>query len=345
MKKFIQFLFLSLLILIFRYIFTLLVVNDPASYSYLSVLSLWKNDSSLVVKIFESINLYADSYLIIFFEALLSTVFFAWALTILDKLLEQLWLFDEKKYYVFLMILVFPASYVFTLPGDSSLFLLLTILSVFYLYKKKYSLGSLLMGLSISLNFWGIALVIPYIFHFVTLERYNEKIKIFPKVVTYLVLTFVPVVLIGIYTNNLSLSYFSLLQQKYSFTFVPFGFLYSLSQNITNGINYFDILNATLLVLLIVVVAKTFTKFFLVFEHRVPEQNTLFLYIFIFTLMLGSITSSVSLFELVILCFGYLICSAIVYNVYMRNHKMLFILFLFFSLQTLFFTQFLLSKL
>ncbi len=92
----------------------------------------------MVVKIFTTIFPIftgVESYYAI--ATFLSTVFFGLALFFLDKLLEMLWLHDDKKYFVFLLLLFFPSSFYFTMVYSEALFFFYLLWGYFFSSRKS----------------------------------------------------------------------------------------------------------------------------------------------------------------------------------------------------------------
>lgn len=339
MRKFINYLLLSVVLLAFRLVFTLLVVTDSIHPEILA--SLWKVPTPGVeffplYSVVSSILTSFQTLLPIPVESLANAIFLGVALYLLDKILDMVYIFDDKRYYVYIALICFPVAFLFQLNSFLSLFTLLMAGSIYTLFKKKYLLASLILSLGMLTNFWAISFAIPLLVHFYVAEKYNEKIKVVPNALIYSAIIFTPILLINMARFSNLLVY---LETEYKFTLVPFGYIYNYVQAVATGFSIYSTLYMALLIGLIVLTVKTFVKFFLVYEHRNLEQNTLFLHALIFTILLGAITAPVDLILLNSLCLSYFLLSAVVYNVYMKNKMTLGLLFVLLSLQALFFVQ------
>ncbi|OGC45514.1 hypothetical protein A2V49_04785 [candidate division WWE3 bacterium RBG_19FT_COMBO_34_6] len=274
----------------------------------------------------------------------ISTVFFGLALFMLDKLLETVWLFDDKKYFVFLLLIVFPGSYFFNLVSAESLFLFLSSASLYFMFKKKYFLSAFFIGFSIITRSAGFALVIPFLFHFLVGEKYNQEIKKLPKLSTYFVVIFTPVLIFYYHLFEKTGDFFASIKTQtvlHEMKFFPLAFIVDYFSKYQGRINLDLFLNLILLIFLLTILIYCFIKIYLIFDGRSLEQNSLFIYALIYVLMLSSIVSHNMLFRYASVCLPLYIMSAMVFNFPVRSVRFLSVLFIFLMLQTLLFTAYL----
>lgn len=275
--------------------------------------------------------------------ALLSTFFFGAALFYLDKLLDLVWFYEEKKYVVFLLLLCFPGSFFFNLVYSESLFLLLSVLFLYNLFKKNYSWASVFLSLSIITRVAGVALMIPFFFHIFLLERYNKRFKMVSKSILYALVILLPLLVFYYHLSDKTGSFFGAFkahQQTHDFLLLPLGYFFDLFTKAKAQFVVAHILNALILVAAFGVLIFAFVKTYLAFEYKTLEQNTLFVYALVYTLMLSSVSSSSMMFRYFSVCLPIFILPVYFYNQMVRNNYFLGILFLFLSLQAMFFTLF-----
>jgi len=275
--------------------------------------------------------------------ALLSTFFFGAALFYLDKLLDIIWFYEEKKYIVFLLLLFFPGSFFFNLVYSEALFLLLSILFLYHLFRKNYMWASLFLSLSIVTRVAGIALIVPFFFHIFLLERYNKRFKIVSKSVLYSVVILLPLLIFYYHlfarTGNI-FGAFKAHQQTHDFLLLPLGYFFDLFTKAKSQFLVAHILNALVLVLAFGILILAFIRTYLALEYRSLEQNTLFVYALVYTLMLSSFSSSSMMFRYISVCLPLFILPVFFYNQMVRNNYLLGLLFVFLGLQAMFFILF-----
>lgn len=68
-------------------------------------------------------------------------------------------------------LLAFPTAFFFGAVYTESLFFMLIVLSLYFLYKKNYYLAGLFAGLSSATRLIGVFLMIPFLFHFLEIKK------------------------------------------------------------------------------------------------------------------------------------------------------------------------------
>lgn len=101
---------------------------------------------------------------------LLSNGTFIVGLLFFKKLLHM---WGVKTISPLLYLLAFPTAFFFGAAYTESLFFMLFVLSLYFLYKKNYYLAGLFAALSSATRLIGVFLTIPFLFHF--LERSKKK--------------------------------------------------------------------------------------------------------------------------------------------------------------------------
>jgi len=104
----------------------------------------------------------------------ISNTSFAIGLIFFQKLLKR-WGLQTNTLILFL--LAFPTAFFFGIIYTESLFFMLFILSLYFLYKKKYWLAGICAAFSSATRLIGIFLIIPFFFHFIT--DYKGTLKSF----------------------------------------------------------------------------------------------------------------------------------------------------------------------
>jgi len=396
MKKFSRFLILAVVMLLFRYVFSIIVgylfpvyiidqdrviLNESSFISEKSptykISEIWGKGQSvyfaniaingyeqgsgmeevsissslyplypmLIRTIYEATPFSKNIETVYWIGALLSTFFFGAALFYLDKLLDLVWFHEEKKYVVYLLILFFPGSFFFNLVYSEALFLLLSILFLYNLFKKNYTWASVFLSMSIITRVAGVALIVPFFFHIFIVERYNKRFKMVSKSVMYTIVILLPLLVFYYHLFDKTGSFFGAFeahQQTYDFLLLPLGYFFDLFMKAKPQFLVAHILNALVLVAALGILIFAFVKTYLAFEYRSLEQNTLFVYALVYTLMLSSVSSSSMMFRYFSVCLPIFILPVYFYNQtqMVRNKYFLGILFLFLSLQAMFFTLF-----
>ncbi len=276
--------------------------------------------------------------------AILSTLFFGLALYFLDSLLNKLWLQDDKKYMVYLLILFFPASFYFTMVSAESLFLLLSILSLNFLFSKKYYLAFTFLALSVAAKAVGIVFLIPYLFYFYMAERHNKKVKLMSKAMSFLTIVFLPVILFFYHLFATTGDFFISLKSYFAqmnFMILPFGYFFDYFQKVGLSFRPDLILNFLVIVAVLILTVYSFVRIFFIFEFRSIEQSMLIMYLTVFVLVLISLGSETSFFRYLGVCLPMYLMPAIATNQYVRSNSFLSVLFILLSVQILLFTAFL----
>jgi len=276
--------------------------------------------------------------------ALLSTVFFGTALFILDKLLDLIWFHEEKKYAVFLLILFFPGSFFFNLAYSESLFFLLSVAFLLQLFKKKYLGASVLLSLAVVTRMAGIVLIVPFLTHMFLLERYNKRFNMVSKSVLYLSIILLPLLIFYYHIFSVTGSFFGSLQVSrgtHGFMWLPFGYFFDVFFKENSTTLLAEMFNFVILITAFMVLVFAFIKTYLAFEYRTLEQNTIFIFALVYTLMLSSLSGGSMMFRYLAACPALFILPIYFYNQMVRNKYFLGVLFVFLSLQALFFTLYL----
>ncbi len=272
--------------------------------------------------------------------SVISTIFFGYALYYLDKLLEQLFLFDDKKYLVMLFLIVFPGSIFFHLPYSESLFLFLTVFAFHLLFIKNYNSAFLLVVFAVSTKLVGILLLVPFIYYFYVCERFNKKIKVAPTATFYVAMTLLPLLIyyFTLYENTRNvLSVFTTHVGSWKFMYLPFAYFFDYFQQFCFTINPAYIMNFVFMVALLIFVIYTSVKLFLLFEFRSLEQTTMFIYFILYFFLLSAFSGGSNIFRYAALCLPMFLFPAIATNMYVRSNKYLAFAFTLLIIQTLFF--------
>ncbi|MBN1462408.1 MAG: hypothetical protein JW922_01855 [Paludibacteraceae bacterium] len=370
MKKLLGFLLISILLLVLRYTIALFIVNNQVINPAVSIdkkalllpSEVMKNTKELtpqfrvnLVSIMPMLSSYAvnipftidnteSGYILKMF---LASFFLSITIMYLKSILELLWIFEDREYFVYVTLLFYPSAFIYSFDPLRSAFLMFTVLSFFYLFKKKYKKAALYVGISAVLNCLGLILLIPFFYYLVMNERNDPKFKLVPKLAKLLTLAFLPSLIYGIYLfmRTGALSFFGLaaLEETKKFMFIPLGYFFDYYQQYGLTINFVEITQASFLLLFIVIFVVEFIKLFLMFEYKTNEQNALFIYTAIFTLLYSSSTVGNDIVQGLGLCISSFILPAIVLNIPLRGLKFMSIVLLFVSLQTMMFVGFLIS--
>jgi Gpi18-like mannosyltransferase len=277
--------------------------------------------------------------------ALLSTLFLGLALFYLDKLMDTIWLYEDQKYFVYILLLVFPGSFFFSLVYSESLFLFLSVIFFYNLFKKNYFWASIFLSLATLTRAVGLLLIVPFIYYLFASERYNKKFNFISKSLTYLALVLSPLIVFYYYLFERTGDFFAAIkaqQAVHDFLFIPFGYFFDLFNNLGQEMILGYVLNAVVLVSALVLVGYLFVRVFLILEYKTIEQNTLFVYALVYILMLSSLSSSSTMFRYLSVCLPlFLLPASIFYSLQVRSKWFFMLSFAFLSLQTLFFIMFL----
>ena len=283
-----------------------------------------------------------DINLVYVLGVLLSALFLGIGLFYLDKLLEMLWLFDDKKYFVFLLLLTFPGSFYFSLVYADALLFMLAVLSFYLLFNKRYFWTSLIIGLSALASPSGLLLIVPLLVYYFLIERYNKRVSMFPKAVTYTVIAVLPLLPFYYHLFAQTGDLFAAFRAHASgVDFMPIPFWYFVDLLSGGEFMIQNLVSAALLLSALVLVAFSFVKLFIVFEFRPPEHMALFVYSIVFVLFLSGFSAATSMLRLLSVAFPLFILPALVTNTFVRTNSYLGLLFVFLSFQVLAFVAYL----
>jgi len=281
--------------------------------------------------------------LVYWIGAVLSTLFLGSALFYLDKLMDLVWFHDEKKYMVYLLLLAFPGAFFFNLVYSESLFLLLTVLLLYHLYRKNYILASALLGLAAVTRAAGLILFIPFFLHVFLAERYNKKFNLVSNNLLYLSLALAPLLVFFYHLFEKTgsfLSAFKSYQHTLDFLFLPLGYFFDLFSQGSQQVLMTHSLNALILLGALGLMVFSFVKIYLIFEGRSLEQTSLFIYGLVYVLILSALGGNAMMFRYINVCLPAFMLPALFYNQSIRNSYLMGILFTFLILQSMFFTLF-----
>jgi len=272
--------------------------------------------------------------------SIISSVFFALALFYLEKIFDILWFNDEKRFMVYAFLIFFPTSFFFSLVNAEALFLLLSVLFLFSMFKKKYLLASLFLGLSIASKTFGVVLLAPFAAYVFMAERHNKKFKMVPRLAMFLITTLIPpaTCLYHVYSKMGSFDY---LVGSSNFMFLPFAYFFELFTKTNSQYLLAHILNAVLLVFGLGLVIFSFIKLYFVWEGRSSEQVAVFVYALIYVLAASSFSLNSSIITLLGTCLPMFLLPAMFYEKSVRNGYLFGVLFTLLSLQAMFFSLFL----
>lgn len=301
---------------------------------------------SLTIKLFyKALPFINNTEAIYITGALLSAVFLGSALFYLNKLMDNIWLYEDQKYFVMIMLLVFPGSFFFNLLYSESLFLLLSVLFLYQLFRKKYFLSAVFLSLAAVTRLVGLVMIVPFLFYIFTSERYNKKFNFVSRSLSYLTMIFLPLAVFYYHLFEKSGDFFAALRGQtaiHNFLFIPFGYFFDLLNNLRPELLLAYILNALILLAALVLVGYLFVRIFLILEYKTLEQNTLFVYALVYVLLLSSLASTSTMFRYLSVCLPLFLLPASIFNTMQVRSKWFFMLsFGFLIFQTLFFIMFL----
>lgn len=287
--------------------------------------------------------------MLVLIASLYSTVLFAGALFFIDKLMDQLWLHDDRRYFVFLSLIFFPGAYFFTLPYSESLFLFLTAAFFFYLFRRKYTSSALIMSLAMLTSPFGFILIIPFLYLFIQSEKYNEKVNVKVKSLTYTIISFVPIIFYYLYlrSQNMPIVYMPEDQNSINNNLGVLSHVTGLISSTYSNLSILIIPDILVMGFVSLILIITFIKFYFVFEHRSLEQNALFIYsLFYFGILLSiPLTMAVpSIYRYVSTFLPLFLFAPIIFpKTWVVSAKFMGVMFVFVSLQTLFYILFLIG--
>lgn len=276
---------------------------------------------------------------------ILSTLFLGLALFYLDKLMDIIWLYEDQKYFVIIMLLVFPGSFFYSMFYSEALFLLLSVLFFYQLFRKKYFLASVFLSLAVLTRVVGLVMIVPFLFYLFTSERYNKKFNFISRSITYLTLVLLPLVIFYYHLFEKTGDFFAAVKGQtavHNFLFIPFGYFFDLINNLQTELLLAYVLNALILLAAIVLVGFLFVRIFLILEYKTLEQNTLFVYALVYVLLLSGLSSTSTMFRYLSVCLPLFLLPATIFVSMQVRSKWFFMLsFGFLIFQTLFFIMFL----
>lgn len=287
------------------------------------------------------------TFLIHLLGVLLSNVFFIFGLYFFYKLMLFLNFSKVQCISTLMLFLSFPGNYFFTLNYTESLFFLLSVLSMYTLFKKQYASSILLIALAMTTRITGICLLPGFCYFFLLNEGGSFKSKMF-KLVVLILISFVPLLLFYQYLNMVTGEFFANIKianiawdHKNDF---PFIFIINSLLNITNLHYLFQKGLILLLLFVFIFILIRSTKSIIKYKELYAEYMSLFLYAFASLGIISSVNFGTSIIRY----------TAVVFPIFMffikfysrssyENLYFIVTLMLFSGLQVLFFAMFILS--
>ncbi len=219
-------------------------------------------------------------------------------------------------------------------------------MGLFFLFKKKYTVSFLILGLTILTRFIGVVYLVPFIFYFYMAERYNKKLAVLPKSLYYSATALFPTLVYYYHLFTKTGDFFSAFRAEgavLDFMYLPLGYFFDYFQKFGLSFQPEYFLNFVVLVAALAILVYAFIRIFFVFEFKSLEQSTLFICFLVYTLLLSSMAATTDFFRYFGVCLPLYLLPAITTNTYVRSNKFLAILFVLLSIQTLFFVMFLMG--
>jgi hypothetical protein len=279
-------------------------------------------------------------------KMLLASALLGATIMYLKKISEQLWLYEDREYLIYALLVFFPAGFIYNFDPVQSGFLMFSTLAFLQMFNKKYKKAAFSVGMSIALNCLGLMLLIPFFYYAVMNEKYNTRFKLVPKSINYLITAAVPTIVfafyLSIHTGTFSILGLSSMAEAKKFLFIPLGYFFSYYQTYAFNLSFSEILQMVFLLIMLVLLIVEFVKLFLVFEFKTNEQNALFIYTALFTLLYSSSLAGNNVIQGLGLCVSSFIIPSIALNIPLRSVKFMTAMLLFISVQTLLFINYLL---
>lgn len=277
---------------------------------------------------------------------LISNLSFYLSLIFLPKLLDIFHFDKDKKMTVTLLLLAFPASYFFQLFYTESIFLLTTILAFIFLFRRKYFIASIFLSIAVSTRAFGLTLIPAFCLYYFFKEWRSHPVKTILMTPIYGAITAFPVFVFFYRLWELTGNFFAAIdiQKAWNYdTFLPFGYFLRYVKTYGYTIQYGLILGVILLIALIIgvfgciyIFVKNHTKT----SHKL-EITALVIYALSYLFLLSSTNNLGSTFRYTVSNIAFFILPVVAFKIDYRKPWVLGVLFLFVTLQTIFFTLFL----
>lgn len=288
---------------------------------------------------------------------IVSNIFFVGALYFLNKLLDYLEFSDGKKLAFFLVLMAFPTSYFLNLAYTESLFLFFSTAGLYFLFTKRGLLAFLMLSLSMITRFNAVALLLPfYFYYFVSSNssstdiKYGSNARLMLFSLSSLFIVFTPLFMFYSHLQSLTgefLASFKIQTAWNNASTAPFSYFARYFQNIGFAVNYGAILTLVILVLIFIIMTASFIYFKkqkeLLYQFRL-EYATLFMYGLLSWLLIASVPNGASIIRycLVVIPF-FLIPIRLLPEGETNKPWFYVVLFMLVSIQSLFFTLFLIN--
>jgi Gpi18-like mannosyltransferase len=279
----------------------------------------------------------------------LSNVFLIFSLELLWLLFKEL-KFKEREITISLIILLtFPAAYFLNLFYTESLFLLLTAAFFLFLFKNKFFYASLALSLALITRVNALVLLFIAVYY-VLAKRRDLSTRRLIYAILLIGASLIPLVIHNLHLMNITGDFFTAYKiQKAWNSGVPYPFAYIkiYLKDAKHFVNPGQIINLAALA------GAFLTTFLFMVQYNAKnrnkqnsnslEINSLFLYTFLSLCLMISVPSGSSILRYILVVFPLYIFFAFLIRDRARAVILTFFLYICISLQTLFFTFYLIN--
>ncbi len=224
---------------------------------------------------------------------------------IVYKVLSNLKVPKDKIYGVIIFLLAFPAAYFTSIAYTESLFLLLMISMFYFLFKERYLISSLCIGLAMITKPIGYTLVFPFAYFYLSGLFYqnNFKFSSISKIVLYSFVSLLPIALFFYHLKSVSGNFFASFDiqkvwdngVKYPFAIV-IDYLNAYSNNLLIQTIFIVVSFISLIIFTLFYFLKLFHPSFKKLPANVRKQLvTMTIFLCVYTFSISSIGSMASI--------------------------------------------------
>ncbi len=290
-----------------------------------------------------------DARSVFYIAVVVANVFFVLAIYFLLKLMKLLRFSKEEVITSVLLLNVFPAAYFYNLAYSESLYLLLSVLSLYLLFKKKLVLAAWVLGFALATRVTAVTLLIPfgiYALYFMYKTMSIPKMMAYIAGLTTIVLT--PISLYYLYLYGVTGEYWAAFKVQKAWNnqgAFPLRIFYDYVKDYGFKVFMPHILTIVLLVVVGVITIILIKKYWgtaksgllngLTFEYA-----TLLFYGILIYLVSSGVRSRSSIFRYLAIDFALLLVAVKVFKISYKSPVLTVLMIFASGIQTLFYTLF-----